>query len=144
MVGADGFLKGGKYSGLKASDVPPDYLRFLYWQCDFGDEVDARIMAEIKRRGVAPTDKNNNQQSCDAARARRDAERRNYSNGQSGNSSASLRSSKPINKEMLSEIISAGRQALAKRNHPDVGGDAEKMKLINITADLAIEMVAKL
>jgi len=38
---------------------------------------------------------------------------------------------------LLLDVISAGRQTLAKRFHPDAtGGDLERMKCVNIAADL--------
>ena len=40
-----------------------------------------------------------------------------------------------VTPQTIREVISAGRQHLTKRYHPDLGGDAQKMLLINVTAD---------
>ena len=36
---------------------------------------------------------------------------------------------------VLLEIVAEGRRSLARQCHPDVGGDLEKMKHVNVTAD---------
>ena len=36
--------------------------------------------------------------------------------------------------EIAAEIVTAGLRALAKRHHPDAGGDAERMTRVNVTA----------
>jgi hypothetical protein len=145
MVLTDGTLSKGKYSGKRISDpeVTAQYLRFLYWQCDFGAAIDDAIGRELARRKEPLTDATNNQQSCDAARDRRAQEQRAWRAGQGRGHAPITQGSLSVNKDIFAEIITAGRQALAKRNHPDVGGDSEKMKSINIAADAALEWVRR-
>ena len=41
----------------------------------------------------------------------------------------------PVNWGIAEEIVEAGFKTLAKRHHPDSGGDLEKMKAVNVAAD---------
>lgn len=145
MILTDGTLSKGKYAGLNisSSKVTAQYLRFLYWQCDFGAAIDEMISREISRRKEPLTDATNNQQACDAARDRRAQEQQQWRSSQGRNHAPVTAGSLKVDKDVFAEIITAGRQALAKRNHPDVGGDAEKMKAINIAADAALDWMRK-
>ncbi len=40
-----------------------------------------------------------------------------------------------VTPDVVLQIISAGRQQLAKRMHPDAGGDTRKMQIVNMAAD---------
>jgi hypothetical protein len=52
--------------------------------------------------------------------------------------------SRYLNVMVAREIITAGRRSLALRHHPDHGGNVERMKLINTTADVLLERVGAL
>jgi len=57
-----------------------------------------------------------------------------------GGSSTSLQSKYSVeDKEIIRTIISTGRKALAKKNHPDHGGDDETMKKINVVTDKLLD-----
>lgn len=141
MISPEGFFTKGKYQGysIRASAIiPPDYLRWLYWMLDLGTEADKQILSELNRRGEPNTDAKNNQAGRDVFhKAQAPGGKRTHR----ASSASAPRSLPSVDKKILEEIIAAGRQALAKRHHPDVGGDGEKMKAINIAADTALEWV---
>lgn len=151
MLSSDGIFKGGKHKGerLSSPNINPSYLRFLYWQCDFGKDVDDMLIRELEHRNEPVFDDVNNQESYEAARELREAKRQEWLRRKGEKQSPPPPPPKrpafqPISREIMNEIVIAGRQALAKRNHPDVGGDPEKMKQINITADRMLAMIGNM
>lgn len=146
MISDQGFFTGGKYKGVSitaVSVVPADYLRWLYWMLDLGAVADRQILSELSRRGEFHEDAKNNQKGRDAAHEKKAQESQSRSRQRTHSSPPPARSQQ-IGRILLAEIITAGRQALAKRHHPDIGGDAEKMKAINITADAGLEWAKRL
>ena len=49
-----------------------------------------------------------------------------------------------VSPEIIAQIVTAGRQQLAKRYHPDMGGDAAFMVQINATADYLLSKACSL
>lgn len=67
-------------------------------------------------------------QQQERARKSRESEERNRQQPRQA-------TSRGIDKELAKQIIAAGRRSMAVKNHPDNGGDEEKMKQINAVAD---------
>ena len=133
------FFYGGKHKGksLQDSSVEANYLRFCLWQCEFGESADIELEKELRRRGEPLEDDSSNA-------AKREA---GYYDNPTGKRSHTNKTPSVVNpgfiKSTAEDIINAGRQALAKRHHPDIGGDTAKMQEINIVADFLLEMVGK-
>jgi hypothetical protein len=124
MFSPQGVFYGGKNKGKWLSDysVEPNYLRWMYWHLDLGDTKDQMILRELRRRREPIEDGLNNQDKRDEkAGTQRVPVSRQFPSS--------------VNLSIMLEIIRSGRQSLSKRHHPDVGGDLEMMKQINITAD---------
>jgi hypothetical protein len=105
----------GKYDGvhLQSPVIRNSYLRWMLRDVDLTDEERSSVTAELRRR--------------EPARERQ--ERSNKTD------SPSARIPAGVTCDVVTKLISAGRQTLAKRLHPDVGGDTEQMKRYNIAAD---------
>lgn len=148
-----GVFTQGKHVGksISSPDVSAAYLRMVMWHGDFGSHVDDVIKAELTRRGEVHFDAKYNQAYRSERRQQAMRERvyeafqekiggaaRSQGTPQPKNTSAPTLSQSQLG---MIEVINAGRQALAKRHHPDVGGDAEKMKQVNQAADALVTMV---
>ena len=48
----------------------------------------------------------------------------------------------PVNWDVISEIVETGFRACARKHHPDVGGDAELMKAVNVGATWLRQQIA--
>ena len=109
----------GTHDGVRVEDVPTSYLTWMARTID-GLSADERriIEAECLQRG----------ENCRSRYSRRD-----HSTPKSP-TMASLPSG--VTPTLLLDVIAAGRQTLARRLHPDAGGDTERMKAVNVAADL--------
>ena len=99
----------GKYVDVELSDVPKSYLVWM-----------ANAMRSESLRDLA-----RNELNCRAAgsRNRRTADSQNR------------RTTDPRMDELTREIVEAGYRTLAKKYHPDHGGDSEKMQKLNATIE---------
>lgn len=79
------------------------------------------------------------QREAEAARLNaevKELRRKNASSGLNGSPSAShVRSGQEVNTSDCKEVIAAGRKALARKYHPDTGGDVKRMQALNSCAD---------
>jgi hypothetical protein len=142
-----GFFTQGRHTGKSVSDpdVTANYLRMVLWQ-DLGERVEEIIRKELTRRGEVHFDATYNEAYRREKRAQkaRQASRQSadgYSQAGSPRPKSTSAPSLSPGQSALIEVINAGRQALAKRHHPDVGGDEAKMKSVNQAADTLLEMV---
>jgi len=128
MFSATGRFYGGKYKGFFLADdnVDASYLRWVYWNCDLEEFKRDMLAEELDNRHEPLFDRYNNEQSRNAK--------------QRASQPPILVPKPTIDALVFLEIVTAGRKSLAKKYHPDVGGDNEKMKEINQTADLLEEM----
>lgn len=140
-----GVFTQGKHAGKSVSnpDVSADYLRMAMWHGDFGSHVDDAIKAELTRRGEIHFDAKYNMTYRSERRQQKNRERvqQAFQEKMGGSSKPALSTTSSVDKKALEDLVSAGRQALAKRHHPDVGGDSEKMKQVNQAADALLNMI---
>jgi len=95
----------GKYKGRPLATLPDGYLVWLTGLSDLREPLASEIAREIERRAY-----------------------------ERSASSPSYPSPCP-SPELAGELITAGFKTLAKRLHPDAGGNHEKMLLLNNTAE---------
>ncbi len=133
------FFFGGKHKGksIQDSSVEANYLRFCLWQCEFGEAADRELEIELRRRGEPLEDDSSNAAKRESGYYDKPAGKRSYASNPPTIVKGLFVKSTAI------EIINAGRQALAKRHHPDIGGDTDTMKTINAVADTLLEMAEK-
>ena len=109
----------GAHEGERLRDVPTSYLTWMAREIEALAPDERRLVeAECLERG----------ENC------RSRYRRDYSAPPSRPAVAKLPAG--VTSTLLLDIISAGRQTLAKRLHPDAGGDVEAMKRVNVGADI--------
>jgi hypothetical protein len=110
----------GQYRGKRVEDVPVSYL---LWTLRSVEDLDLEerpiLQAEVLDR---------------EARANRRHQRRQYQ-APPRTPAQDVPLPAGITPDVILNIISAGRQTLAKRFHPDTGGDLEQMKRVNVAAD---------
>lgn len=140
-----GIFTKGRHAGKAVScpDVTANYLRMVLWQ-DLGERIEEIVRAELTRRGEVHFDATYNEAYRRKKRAQsaRKAWQENYGGG-SYSPPRPAAPAVPADRKLIAEIVAAGRQALAKRHHPDVGGDPQKMRDINAAADALLEWVGK-
>ena len=96
----------GKYKHTPIDRIDSSYLCFVLDRCHVDPDLSQAIRAELQARFGAPS------------------------------SPRSRRSTKCCpDPDMATEIVSAGRRALARQHHPDTGGDTAIMQRLNATAD---------
>lgn len=103
----------GKYKGRLLRDLPPDYIDWLWNLGDLREPLRSRIWAELGRR-----------------RHFDQGQRRGYREPEPERPITG-----PVDGDLASAIIEAGRRALAQKFHPDKGGDLKIMQSVNATAD---------
>ena len=110
----------GKHKGKYLADIPADYFLWLIKnvRLDPGFELDVRI--ELRER-----------------QARANGQARNQSHARSD--SRAIRLPQGVTIGHLLEIVINGRRALARKHHPDVGGDNRQMTVVNQAADFLEE-----
>lgn len=112
-------FRSGRYTGQPLSAVPDGYL---LWVLD--NIVDLCPMsAAILRTELAFRE------------MRAESERQYQQQQRQAPNFATAPRLKPEQVPVALELIAAGRRALARQHHPDVGGDLERMRAINCTAD---------
>jgi hypothetical protein len=108
----------GRFKGVDIQDLPSDYLSWLVENIELRQPLLEAVDHEVKARKRATDD-----QSHHSARERRKIL-----------PSTSLRlSSDQVN--LVREIVEAGYRAVARRCHPDAGGDAHEMVRLNLIAE---------
>jgi len=113
-------LRFGQYRGKSVEDVPVSYLVWVLQSIEDLEPEERRVLqAEVLDREAQA---NRRQQ-------RRQEQQRRPFTPPSANLPAG------ITPDVILNIIAAGRQTLAKRLHPDAGGDVEAMKRVNVAAD---------
>jgi len=95
----------GKYRGWDLRDLPEDYLDWLEGLPDLRNPLARAVCCEVSRR-------QQEQEPHEALQRQPDA----------GTMAAA------------GELVAAGYRELAKRNHPDVGGDTATMQAVNAAA----------
>jgi hypothetical protein len=128
----DGELTFGKHDGCFISDpdVPTHYLEWMRKTIHvLTPEERFQLDRELARRALSGHSRAGNQSRT----------------GSRSSNFATAKLPSGVTPDAILELISAGRQALAKRFHPDVGGDTEKMKTVNQAADFLerqVELIA--
>lgn len=113
-------LRFGQYRGKRIEDVPVSYLTWTLQSIEDLEPEERRVLqAEVLDREARANRRH---------QRRQDQQRRSFTQP-----SANLPAG--ITPDVLLSLIAAGRQTLAKRLHPDAGGDVEAMKRVNIAAD---------
>ena len=115
-------FRAGRHAGEDLADVPDGYLRWVLESVSDLDPLSRSILqTEMYFRGLRAEDERRYQE-----RYRRQERPHNF---------ATATRLEPDQVPVALELIAAGRRALAARNHPDIGGDPERMKAINVVAD---------
>lgn len=96
----------GKWKGCELSELPDSYLKWLS-TLELYESLRCEVDEEIQ------------------SRLTRDHTRRAFGLPAPG---------KHVDRGGVEEIIGAGLRTLAKKHHPDLGGDPEAMKRINLAA----------
>lgn len=97
----------GRHKGKKLEDIPGSYLEWAVHNCDNLDFwLQRAILQELERR----------------------------TNSLAGSYTPG-RIPAAVSLETALQLVAEGRRGLARREHPDVGGDAAKMTQANATAD---------
>ncbi len=119
----------GKHDGTRLTDAPRSYLSWMLRSIDAlsWDEKRA-IEMEINRRNLHDDPAANQERQGRSTRGQDSGNRYHTSGG-------SIALPADVTPQTIIELISAGRQAMAKRHHPDVGGDTTKMRVYNQAAD---------
>ena len=120
-----GELRFGAHKYKHLSDVPTSYLRWMLKGLDsLEDDERRQVEAELNDREIKASFRAGSHR-----RQQRSQEQRTWPPSQGANLP------KGVTPDVILRIISAGRQTLAKRLHPDAGGDVEAMKRVNVAAD---------
>jgi Putative quorum-sensing-regulated virulence factor len=106
----------GKFAQVPLKKVPLQYLKwFANWYSEEHDDPDEELLesvqAEIQRRA-------GNRHTQEPPKP---PDRQRVPVG--------------VKPELAAQIVSEGRRALARKHHPDVGGNTEVMQSVNATAD---------
>jgi hypothetical protein len=96
----------GRWKGYELQSVPDDYLNWLASLADLRPPLRAAVLAESLLREMR----------------------------QGAPPPPTPRTPAP-EASMVEELIGAGLRALARKHHPDVGGDTAAMQQANMTAD---------
>lgn len=125
-------LDFGKHIGERIENVPLDYLRWMLRT--MADELTARestiLKGEISRRG--------------GYRQYSHEERREDTHTNNNYATASVKLPPGVTISDLESVVTAGRQTLARKNHPDAGGSTEAMQKVNNAADWLLAAVRSL
>jgi hypothetical protein len=103
----------GRWKGVSVTDLPDDYLQWLVDEVDMQPWLDTAVRAEYAGR-----------------------------HGAQATTPAIYRLPVGASVEMALRLVQAGRRALSRELHPDVGGDHESMVTLNTSADWLTELVA--
>ena len=121
-----GELRFGTHKYKRLEDVPTSYLQWMLKGLDSLEHDErGQVEAELFARDIKAKSRTANGQR----RHQQQEQQRRPFTPPSANLPAG------ITPDVILRIISAGRQALAKRLHPDVGGDLEQFKRVNVAAD---------
>lgn len=122
-------LRFGQYRGRRIEDVPVSYLTWTLQSIEDLEPDERRcLQAEVLDRELKASF--------------RSGSRRHQFPPRTPSQNASLPAG--ITPDVLLSLIAAGRQILAKRLHPDAGGDLEQMKRVNIAADFLMQQARAL
>lgn len=120
-----GELRFGAHKYKHISDVPTSYLQWMLKGLDsLEDDERGQVEAEIFARDIKAKSR-----TANGERRRQQQEQHRTFTQPGANLPAG------ITPDVLLSLIAAGRQTLAKRLHPDAGGDLEQMKRVNVAAD---------
>jgi hypothetical protein len=114
----------GQHKGLPLSAIPTDYLRWLQTLPDLRYLLRDAVVAELHRRLHAEPHRRTRRRPAGAPPRPRARYAPSFSD--------------------VEALVSAGRQTLAKRYHPDLGGDASRMIAVNNAADWLIDEARRL
>ncbi len=106
----------GKHDGEHLSAVPVGYLKWMLKELDLESYEREAVTKELKRRGAFGSNPDDSKRNSPPPPPRKKVPA-------------------GVTPEIILQIVVAGRRALAARLHPDVGGDLEAMKRVNLTAD---------
>jgi len=121
-----GELRFGTHKYKRLETVPTSYLQWMLKGLDgIEDDERAQVEAELFARDIKANARTAN---GERRHQRQEHQRRPFTQP-----SANLPAG--ITPDVLLNLIAAGRQTLAKRLHPDAGGDLEQMKRVNVAAD---------
>jgi hypothetical protein len=130
----------GKHKGEPLSEIPDDYLEWL-----LSGEITLRpwlreaITTERIRRILNGRGSSNQQSHANGNgsnwRDSWDEFTRRYGEERQAPRSGARRLPAGVTREAALQIVEEGRRSAAKKVHPDVGGNGEDMKAINVTHD---------
>jgi hypothetical protein len=110
----------GRYKGLEVYELPTDYLDWLWSNVTLWGNLEYDVERELRDRGRGRRKRGRDRENCGRRRATADS---------------LTVSVKPADTDLLCELIDAGYRALAKKHHPDTGGEAEAMRRLNRLAE---------
>ena len=105
----------GRYRGLPLDEIPDGYLRWLLG-LDLSAPLRSAVRNEIQRRA----DEHATHKDSGRHQHRQYAPPRRHA-------------APPVSD--VDDLIASGLHALAKKHHPDLGGDLRRMQAINTAAD---------
>ncbi len=106
----------GRYRGYPLAELPDEYLDWL-----FTIHIREPLASALNREA---------------------ARRAGESSGSNGAYTGPIHHPAGVDPEIASELVTAGYRVLAQRYHPDVGGEVERMKRVNVTAEALRRMLA--
>lgn len=109
----------GKYVDMPLPEVPEWYLRWLSEQEWLRDPLRADVLEELRSRDADEDDEDDD----------RDEDRTDDTGPRHHDDLADDA------RQWACAIVDAGYRALARRHHPDVGGDTARMQQINAAAE---------
>jgi hypothetical protein len=112
----------GKYRGWRLAALPDDYVEWLLSLEDLRAPLAARVLEEATRRGLHRHHHHDQDRSAQPDRARRYVP----------------------DVIIVEKLVGAGLRTLARKYHPDAGGDHELMVAANHAADWLIDQVRSL
>jgi Putative quorum-sensing-regulated virulence factor len=98
----------GKYRGLPIVDLPTAYLTWLASCVDLREPLKGTVFAELDHRGVG---------------------------ARLGSRQSTVPPLGQPDVRVVDELVTAGLRPLAKKYHPDLGGDGEVMKQVSVAAE---------
>ena len=121
-----GEVRFGAHKYKRLEQVPTSYLQWMLKGLDgLEDDERRQVAAELFARDIKANARTAN---GERRHQRQEQQRRPFTQP-----SANLPAG--ITPDVILNIIAAGRQTLAKRLHPDAGGDVQAMKRVNVAAD---------
>jgi len=111
----------GKHKDVPLTEIPLDYLEWLAHVPDLHGWLKSAVEEELDRREWTGDGRARTQEPP----PRQEPPPPVYAG----------RIPAPVTSALALDLVEAGRRALARKHHPDAGGDGQTMSAVNVTAD---------